>query len=207
MKNLIFIGIAMLFFSCAEKAKTEETNTIEKTDFYKLPSFSKDSVLQAVIEIPAGTNHKIEYNPIKKKFITDSINGKARVIDFLPYLGNYGFIPSTFSDPKKGGDGDALDILVLSESVPTGTVMQVTPIALIRLIDEGESDYKILAVPTNSAQQIIQAKNFNELSVNYPEIRKVIGIWFQEYDPNDKVIIKNWGGEHAAKKEIKRWQK
>ena len=46
-----------------------------------------------------------------------------RIVNFLPYPANYGFIPSTFMDKKKGGDGDALDILLISEHMVTGTVV------------------------------------------------------------------------------------
>ena len=43
-------------------------------------------------------------------FIIDKKNGEERIVQFLPYVGNYGYIPSTFSDPEEGGDGDALDV-------------------------------------------------------------------------------------------------
>ncbi|MFD2434842.1 inorganic diphosphatase [Mesonia maritima] len=129
---------------CACQEKQNEKEVAKKIDYYNLPTFSKNNALQAVVEIPAGTNHKIEYHPEEKKFEVDSTDGKPRIINFLPYFGNYGFVPSTFSDPKKGGDGDALDIFVLSETEPSGSVLEVIPIALVRLIDEGESDYKLL---------------------------------------------------------------
>ena len=76
-----------------------------------------------VVEIPAGTNHKIEYDPSTDSFENDKKDGKDRVISFLPYPGNYGFIPSTLMNKDRGGDGDALDILVIGESEPTGTVL------------------------------------------------------------------------------------
>ena len=98
----------------------------------------------AVIEIPAGTNKKIEFNNSTQAFEVDKNNGKDRVIQFLPYIGNYGYIPSTYSNPNQGGDGDALDVLVISESVKTGSIIEIIPIAVLKLLDEGEIDYKIL---------------------------------------------------------------
>ena len=79
--------------------------------------------LQMIVEIPAGTNQKIEFDYNDGTFKVDQIDGKDRVIDFLPYPGNYGFIPNTLMDKERGGDGDALDILVIGESVATGTAL------------------------------------------------------------------------------------
>ena len=93
-------------------------------DFQYLPTYTEQGI-NVVVEIPAGTNHKIEYDKENKEFVVDQKNGKDRIIDFLPYPGNYGFIPSTYMDPAIGGDGDALDVLVIGESVPTGTVIPV----------------------------------------------------------------------------------
>jgi inorganic pyrophosphatase len=83
----------------------------EFIDYYNLPSKGKGRYYNAVVELGAGTNRKFEYNKITGKFEQDFQNGKPRVISYLPYPGNYGFIPSTLSDKSMGGDGDALDVL------------------------------------------------------------------------------------------------
>jgi inorganic pyrophosphatase len=165
-------------------------------------TFSDRNHLNAIIEIPAGTNKKFEYNNTTKSFEIDKKEGQDRVVAFLPYLGNYGFIPSTFSDPKKGGDGDALDVLVLSESVQTGVIIETIPIAILRLIDDGEIDDKIIAIPSNSKTQIISAKNYKQLSQNYPEIKLMIELWFLNYNKSDEVKIESWGTELEALEEI-----
>ena len=41
---------------------------------------------------------------------------------------------------KQGGDVDAIDVLVLTESVPSGIVLEIKPIAMLKLIDDGEID-------------------------------------------------------------------
>ncbi|MDA9133798.1 inorganic diphosphatase, partial [Gammaproteobacteria bacterium] len=63
-----------------------------------MKTFSKNGFLQMVVEIPAGTNKKIEYDKNINEFFIDKIDGVDRVINFLPYPGNYGFIPSTKMD-------------------------------------------------------------------------------------------------------------
>ena len=195
---IIFSLSFLLLFSCKE--------TEANKDYYHLPTYSKSKNVQAVVEIPAGTNHKIEYDKISRKFVIDSTEGKARIIDFLPYLGNYGFIPSTYSDPEKGGDGDALDVLIIGENLATGSIVEIIPIALLELSDDGESDNKIIAIPADKKNRIIKAANFDDFSTKYPEIRKMIGTWFENYDLNDEVQILRWTGEEAAKKEISKWQ-
>ena len=196
-----YVGLVsfLILASCQQENKKE-------IEYYHLPTYSKNKNLQAVVEIPAGTNHKIEYNKTTKKFINDTINGKDRIIDFLPYLGNYGFIPSTYSDPKNGGDGDALDVLILGENITTGSVVEIIPIGMMELLDNAESDNKIIAIPAEENKRIIKATNFHEFSENYPEIRKMIGDWFKFYDLNDEIQLKRWTGEQAAKNEIEKWR-
>nr|WP_321221294.1 inorganic diphosphatase [uncultured Psychroserpens sp.] len=183
--------LCLLFVSC----KTT-------TDYYGVSTFSKNNKVNAVVEIPAGTNKKFEYNNKTKTFNIDKKNGKDRVINFLPYLGNYGFIPSTFSDPKEGGDGDALDILVLAEYLETGTVIESTPIAMLKLIDDGEIDYKIIAIPSDKEHQIINCKSYVEFNRDYPEIKSIIEIWFLNYNKDDETQIEGWATEKEAIAEI-----
>ncbi|WP_321252765.1 inorganic diphosphatase [Psychroserpens sp.] len=184
--------ILLMFSSC-------ET----KVDYGEIPLYSSNNNIQAVIEIPAGTNKKIEYNKTSKAFEIDKKNGKDRVIDFLPYIGNYGFFPSTFSNPDEGGDGDAIDVLVLSENVSTGTIIEVKPIAIMKLIDDGELDYKIIAVPIDKKMQIIKANNYLEFSENYAELKQIIELWFYNYNKDDTAVIKGWGSELEALNELK----
>lgn len=174
----------------------------KQVDYYSLPIKSSTNNINAVIEIPVGTNKKYEYNKSTKTFEIDKKDGKERVVDFLSYVGNYGYIPSTYSDPKVGGDGDALDVLVISESVPTGTILDIKPIGVLKLIDAGEFDYKIIAVPVKPSKQIIKAQNFKELSENYPIAKKIIEMWFLNYNPSDEAKIDGWGNEDEALSEI-----
>ncbi|MEM1216335.1 MAG: inorganic diphosphatase, partial [Bacteroidota bacterium] len=102
-----------------------------------------DGVVNMIVEIPAGTNRKVEFDYEMGIFKTDQKNGKDRIIDFLPYPGNYGFVPGTLMDKARGGDGDALDILVLSEAQPTGSLLSVRMLGALVLRDRGEIDTKL----------------------------------------------------------------
>jgi inorganic pyrophosphatase len=170
--------------------------------FYSLPTFVSEGTFNAVIEIPAGTNKKIEYDEKGKIFRVDEQNGKERVIDFLPYPANYGFIPSTLSDTLTGGDGDALDALVLAEALETGTVIECIPVGVLRLMDDGEEDHKIIAIPLKNKKRVIDAQNFAQLSKNYPAIMEIIELWFLNYNKDDLAKVKGWGDEKEALKDI-----
>ena len=68
-------------------------------------------------------------------------DGKKRIIAFyVPYPGNFGFIPSNMMDGVRCGDGDALGVLVLSQHSATQTILEVIPSALLNLIDKREID-------------------------------------------------------------------
>ena len=183
----MIVGISICLSSC----KTADASV----DISRL---NKDERIQAVIEIPAGTNLKLEYNKATQKFEADRRNGKERRIDYLSYPANYGFLPNTSSDKTQGGDGDALDVLVICESVPAGTVLEVLPIALLDLLDNGEKDPKILAVPLISELQTIEVRSMEQLRSRYPGILEIIETWFLNYDPQDPAESLGWQDGSAA---------
>jgi len=194
MKNTLSLLLltALLFFSCQQTSK------------FNLPPFG-ESGIRMVVEIPAGTNHKIEMDKASGEFKNDLENGQIRIVDFLPYPGNYGFIPGTRMDKEKGGDGDALDILLISESLPTGTVVEVQPIATLLLKDGGELDTKIIAVPLDSAKRVFHAANFSDLMITYQPARRMIEDWFMNYKGPGKMELLGWRDEKHALSEIKKW--
>ena len=104
--------------------------------------------LNAIIEIPAGTNIKYEYNYDSQNFEAQIVDGQKRIINYLPYPGNYGFIENTFMDPSLGGDGDALDVLVICEALHQSKKINIEPIGILKLMDDGEEDHKIIAIPS-----------------------------------------------------------
>lgn len=171
-----------------------------------LPSFSANGHLQGVIEIPAGTNTKFEYNKQLLQFQPDVRDGHTRRVDFMSYPLNYGFIPSTKMVKERDGDGDPLDVLVLAEHLPTGTVIEVQPIGLILLKDSGELDHKVLAIPVDPSLRIIRASNWTEFQRDYSAIRHIIELFFLYYDGLGTMQLMGWADENAAIAEVKKWQ-
>jgi len=176
-----------------------------EAELYTAPVFTEEGSINAVIEIPAGTNQKIEFNTTSRAFETDQLDGKDRIIDFLPYPANYGFIPSTLMDKERGGDGDALDVLVIAPAQPTGTLMAIRPIAVLNLMDDNEIDTKIIAIPADTSLQIVKVKNFEDFLIQYNGAMRIIETWFTNYKGLGRTQLKNWENEHHALMEIKKW--
>ena len=103
-----------------------------------------------------------------------------------------------------GGDGDALDALVLCSSLPTGTVIEVIPISVFKLLDNGETDYKILAVPKDNTLRTIQAKTLENLNTKYPKVKEIVALWFLNYNSKDTAQNLGWGNEEEALLEVKK---
>lgn len=175
------------------------------TNLLSLPAFSERGYLQGVIEIPAGTNSKFEFNKEALELRQDLRDGHPRSIDFLPYPVNYGFVPSTRMDKKRGGDGDPLDVLVLAEHLPRGAVLEVIPIGLLRLSDLGEQDNKVLAIPADPARRIIRATDWQSFQLEYSAIRHILELFFLYYDGLGVMTLVGWGNEAAALEEVHKW--
>ncbi|UII33804.1 inorganic diphosphatase [Fulvivirga ulvae] len=172
---------------------------------YEHPPISQNGYVNVVVEIPAGTNLKYEFNAKAEEFEVEIVDGKKRTVNFLPYPGNYGFIPSTLMDKAKGGDGDALDILVISESLSQGTVVEVIPVAVLQLSDQGETDDKIIAVPADEALRTINCITLNCIREKYPKALSIIQDWFSSYKGAGKMKFLGWSNEKVAISEIKKW--
>ena len=93
-----------------------------------------------VIEIPKGSKKKYELDKETGMIILDRILYTA-----THYPANYGFIPRTYGD-----DGDPLDVLlVCSQSLEPLSLVRAYPIGVIKMIDDGHADEKIIAIPFN----------------------------------------------------------
>ena len=93
---------------------------------------------EVFIEIPKGCKAKYELDKDTGLLKLDRVLYTSTV-----YPANYGFIPKTFAD-----DGDPLDVLVLcGETIYPCTLVRCYPIGVIKMIDGGSLDEKIIAIP------------------------------------------------------------
>ena len=206
MKHLLLLLLATVTLACQQAPKYRTAKQkYTAAELYAQPTYNDDGSVNMVVEIPAGTSTKIEYDTENERFAPDRIDDKDRVIDFLPYVANYGFVPGTYMDPARGGDGDALDILLLGEAQPTGTLVRVKPIALLNLVDKGEIDTKLVAMPVDTALQTMRIDSFKDLLINYDGAKRIIETWFLSYKGLGKVTLNGWQDGQAAEQEIEKW--
>ena len=94
----------------------------------------------AIVEIPSGSRNKYELDKDTGHFKLDRVLYSA-----VHYPGDYGFIPRTLHE-----DGDPLDVLVkINEPTFPGCQISARPIGVLMMLDKGEPDDKILAVPAD----------------------------------------------------------
>ena len=167
-KLIIFI----FFLFCIESSNASEQN------FNNLETFNTDGTFNAIIEIPVGSREKIEYDHVLNKFQVDVVQNKKRIIQYLAYPINYGFIPKTLIKKKIGWDGDPVDILVFGDKFKTGDVVKVEIIGMLKLIDNKQIDYKVLGVTKEISKNV---KGLNEFEEKYPKALKIIETWFLNY--------------------------
>lgn len=96
--------------------------------------------VNVLIEIPKGSHNKYEIDQATGYIKLDRANYNAS-----PYPCEYGFIPQTLWE-----DGDPVDVLLLATyPIHPGVLVSARPVAVMEMIDGGESDDKIICVPVD----------------------------------------------------------
>lgn len=111
-------------------------------DFNKVltPGDYQNGEINVVIEIPTGSNHKIEWDRERATFMLDRVEPMA-----FAKPCNYGFIPQTIDE-----DGDELDVLMITDQpLTTGIWTKARILGVMKFIDGGEVDDKIICVPAD----------------------------------------------------------
>jgi inorganic pyrophosphatase len=149
-----------------------------------------------IVEIPYNSYVKYEYDKIENKIRCDRILNTA-----MNYPGNYGYIPNTLS-----GDGDPLDILVITEyQLYPGIIIEVKIIGVLLTEDEKGQDEKIIAVPSYKVDP-----NYRDVN-NYNDLPKwtitKIQHFFEHYKDNEDNKWVKVTGFRNSKEAIKIYQK
>lgn len=155
------------------------------------PAIVADRTVHAVVEIPTGYVDKWEVKSEDGLLHWDMKNGKPRRVKYLGYPCNYGMVPRTVLAEERGGDGDPLDVLVLGEAVPRGSVLEARVIGLFRMRDDGELDVKLLAVRAGTAFSDVQ--NLAELQEKFPGVTNIVETWFSHYKGPGVVVTEGFG--------------
>jgi len=176
--------------------KGENGSTI--SPWHDVPLNADNGAYNMVVEIPKMTLAKMEVatkeenNPIAQ----DEKKGKLR--DYHgPIFWNYGCIPQTWEDPtaehpelKCFGDDDPIDVVEIgSEALSMGSVVPVKPLGVLAMIDDGELDWKVLAVSVNDPL----AKEYNDINDVPDAVKDGVREWFRWYKTPDGKPLNGFG--------------
>lgn len=153
-----------------------------------------DGTVNVVIEIAAGTTAKYAVDNKSGLIELEQKNGAPRYVQYLGYPCNYGNIPRSILDKKKGGDGDAVDALVLGSSVPTGSVVKGRAIGILNLTDTGEKDDKVIVVMESTP--FYACASIEDLDKKFPGVTSILQTWFTSYkgfDKEGKLLLSSTG--------------
>lgn len=159
---------------------------------------SPDGDINVVVEIPTGTVEKWEVTKPEGSLKWEFKKGKPRIVKYLGYPGNYGMIPRTLLPKELGGDGDPLDVIVLGPAVPRGSVVEAKLIGVLKLLDGGEQDDKLIAVLANTA--LYEAGNLKELKEKFRGVTTIVETWFINYKGPGELVSKGYGEVEEARK-------
>jgi inorganic pyrophosphatase len=174
------------------KFKADSGSTI--SPWHDIPLEGSGGSYNMVVEIPKMTKAKMEvatkeeHNPIAQ----DIKKGKLR--DYHgPIFWNYGCLPQTWEDPNVKhpelgclGDNDPIDVVEIgSKSLAMGSVKEVKALGVLAMIDDGELDWKVLAIATDDPL----AAEYNDIDDVPEAVKAGIREWFRWYKtPDDKPL-------------------
>ncbi|THG08015.1 hypothetical protein TEA_029383 [Camellia sinensis var. sinensis] len=179
--------------------------------WHDIPLHLGDDVFNFIVEIPKETSAKMEvatgesYTPIKQ----DTKKGKLR---YYPYNinWNYGLFPQTWEDPSLAnsevdgalGDNDPVDVVEIGQTRgKIGQIMKVKPLAALAMLDEGELDWKIVAISLDDPRASL-VNDIDDVEKHLPGTLTAIRNWFRDYKiPDGKPANKFGLGNKAANKD------
>jgi len=164
--------------------------------WHDVPLFAdpKKRTYNFIVEIPKNTYAKFEIskseqnNPIKQ----DTKNGKLRFIpdvhDQKGYPWNYGAFPQTWEDPSNinletgtGGDDDPLDGCEIGSQIgQVGELKVVKILGVLGMIDQGETDWKILCIDIND-KDAERLNDVSDIERVRPGFLAMLHNWFRDY--------------------------
>ncbi|SMN20295.1 similar to Saccharomyces cerevisiae YBR011C IPP1 Cytoplasmic inorganic pyrophosphatase (PPase) [Maudiozyma saulgeensis] len=164
--------------------------------FHDIPLYAdkENNIFNMIVEIPRWTNAKLEINKEQtlNPIVQDTKKGKLRFVrNCFPhhgYIHNYGALPQTWEDPNEAhpetkavGDDDPIDVLEIGEAIAyTGEVKQVKALGVMALLDEGETDWKVIAIDVRDPLAP-KMNDIEDVEKYFPGLLKATNEWFRIY--------------------------
>lgn len=193
---LTLLSLPLLWLGAARADETA-TALVGTPNFWTgHPTFADADTIHVVVEIPAGTNAKWEVAAEGRRLEWERRHGRGRVVQYLAYPANYGMVPRTLLPAERGGDGDPLDVILLGSAVDRGRVLAARPIGMLEMLDGGERDDKIVAVPLQGP--LSDATDLATLRERYPGVDRILETWFTSYKGPGRIEASGWGDRAEA---------
>ncbi len=156
-------------------------------DLRHLPACPEPGLVNLVVEIPAGSRNKYEYNARAGLMALDRVLHSS-----VRYPFDYGFVPNTLAE-----DGAPLDAMVIMEE-PTfaGCLIQARPIGILDMVDSGAHDGKLLCVPLADAAK----RGLHSIQQIAPNQLEEVAEFFRTYKSLEGRVttINGWLGAEAV---------
>jgi inorganic pyrophosphatase len=151
--------------------------------------------VNVIIEVAMG-GHPIKYEMDKE---SGALFVDRFVATPMRYPGNYGFVPNTLSD-----DGDPIDVLVMNDlPLMPGCVINVRPIGVLQMEDEGGMDEKIIAVPSaKMSKQYDKIASIDDLPESLVNQVKHFFEHYKDLEAGKWVKVTGFAGVEKAKEMI-----
>ncbi|KAK1273660.1 hypothetical protein QJS04_geneDACA007910 [Acorus gramineus] len=184
-----------------------ETLDYRVSPWHDIPLHLGDGVFNFIVEIPKETSAKMEvatdepFTPIKQ----DTKKGKLR---YYPYNinWNYGLLPQTWEDPNHAnfevegafGDNDPVDVVEIGENrAKIGQIVKIKPVGAFAMIDEGELDWKIVAISLDDPRAPL-VNDVGDVEKHFPGTLTAIRDWFRDYKIPDGKPANKFGLNSTA---------
>ena len=145
--------------------------------------------MNVIIEIPKGSKNKYEIDKETGLIALDRVAYTAQDFPF-----DYGFVPQTLWD-----DGDALDVILLTTyPLIPGILVRARPVGIMNMIDSGDSDAKVIAVPIDDPRWagVVDLADVNKHTLI--EIEH----FYQTYKQLQKKVVEVGGFEDKAAAQV-----
>merc|ERR1712111_288168 len=178
--------------------KNEEGQVISPLHDIPLSDNNGTNEFNMVVEFARWTNAKMEidlkekFNPIKQDVKKGKLRFVANCFPHKGYIWNYGAIPQTWEDPNHvdpntncKGDGDPIDVCEIGSKIhKRGVVIKVKVLGTFAMIDEGETDWKIMAIDVED-ELASKLNDIEDVETHLPGLLAATVEWFKIYKMPD----------------------
>lgn len=170
--------------------------------FHDVPLYCEgddNGYVHMVVEVPRHSQAKLEIskeepmNPIKQDVKKGALRYVKNVFPYHGYIWNYGALPQTWESPDEKdsrtglpGDNDPIDVIEIGSDklAQIGEVRRVKVLGSLAMLDEGETDWKILAIDSEDSLAPLLNDAF-DIEVHCPGLLDATRRWFRLYKVPD----------------------